>query len=118
MGTDTAKHAKDKTKRLSFARKMKKIVDQNPDFLKKEVSFYLDAVSFIHKSNPMKEAMKLAARNWQKRNEGISDTAKGSKDLAEGKRVHVVIVVSHKTGVVAVKKYGKMNGNYFTNRNL
>ena len=53
------------------------------------MAFYLDGVSFVHKSNPMKEATSPLARLWRKRNEGLSLTAKGSKDLAGGRRLHL-----------------------------
>lgn len=104
---------KDRKQRLRFARKMKKTAQKNPLFWEKDVCFYLDGVSFIHKINPKGEAMKPGSRVWRKRNEGLSVTAKGSKDLAGGKRLHLMVVVSHKAGVLVVEKYENMNGDYF-----
>lgn len=103
----------DKKKRLAFAKKMRKIVLTNQKYWEKDVSFFLDGVSFIHKRNPLGEAMKPQARVWRKRHEGLTITAKGSKDLAGGKRLHLMVAISYKAGVVAVEKYEHMDGNYF-----
>jgi len=42
----------DKKVRLQFARNIQQDPFRNPDFWKNEISFYLDGVSFVHKSNP------------------------------------------------------------------
>jgi hypothetical protein len=40
-------------------------------------------------------------------------TAKGSKNLVGGKRLHLLIAISHTNGVVLVEEYEKMTGTYF-----
>jgi len=105
--------AKDKTLRIRFAKRMKLIFKEKSDFWSKDIAFYLDGVSFIYKRNPLGEAMRPRARVWRKLNEGLKVTAKGSKDLAGGKRLHLIVVISHSAGVVFVEDYEKMNGQYF-----
>ena len=68
---------------------MKQELIRNPDFWKSEISFYLDGVSFVHKYNPKSGAASNGARVWRKRQEGLDFTAKGCKDLAGGRRLHV-----------------------------
>ena len=53
---------KDCMARLSYARKMKRVHGSNPDFWKHGVAFYMDGVSFIHKTNPMSAAASPKAR--------------------------------------------------------
>ena len=68
--------ANDKKVRLQFARNMKQELIRNPDFWKNEISFYLDRVSFVHKSNPKSGAASNRARVWRRREEGLQVTAK------------------------------------------
>ena len=76
----------DKKLRLRFARKMKREMMRNPSFWTDEISFYLDAVSFVHKFNPKSGAASNQSRVWRRREEGLQLTAKGSKELAGGRR--------------------------------
>ena len=46
----------DRKKRLKYAKEMKCHLSENPNFWKDDVAFYLDAVSFIYKGNPMSNA--------------------------------------------------------------
>ena len=43
---------------------------------------------------------------------GLQVTAKGSKSLAGGTRLHLLVAISYKQGVVMVKEYEKMTGRY------
>ena len=45
--------------------------------------------------------------------EGLQVTAKGCKNLAGGKRLHLLVVISHNKGVLLVQEYEKMTGAYF-----
>ena len=45
---------KDKRLRLSYAREMKRVLREHPDYYTNYVAFYLDAVSFVHKNDPRK----------------------------------------------------------------
>ena len=78
------------------------------------MSFYIDGVSFIHKFNPMRAATTTGmARVWRKKGGGLMLTGKGSKDLAGGRRVHVMVVIAHGKGVIHAEPYEKMNGIFF-----
>ena len=74
---------------------------------------YLDAVSFVYKSNPMSDALKPKSRTWRKKGEGLLFTTKGSKELAGGKRLHLLVAIAHGKGVICAEPYEKMNGPYF-----
>ena len=87
----------------------------NPRFRTKEVAFYLDGVSFVYKTNPMRAAMTPKARVWHRKSEGLHITSKGSKDLAGGKRLHVMVAIAHGKGVILNEPYEKMNGQFFAN---
>ncbi len=41
-------------------------------------------------------------------------TTKGSKDLPEGKRLHLLVAIAYGKGVISVKEYEKMTRNYFS----
>ena len=40
-------------------------------------------------------------------------TGKGSKDLPSGRRVHVMVAIAYKKGVILAKHYVKMNEPFF-----
>ena len=103
----------DKKVRLQFARNMKQELIRNPDFWKNEISFYLDGVSFVHKSNPKSGAASNRARAWRKREEGLHVTAKGCKDLAGGRHLHVIAAKAYGKGVILKVPYEKMTGEFF-----
>lgn len=106
---------KDKEKRLRYARKMLVTLKSESNFYKEHISFYLDAVSFVHKYNPLQEAQQPKSRIWRKAGEGLEFTAKGSKDLPGGRRVHLLVAIAYGKGVIFVEEYEKMNGTYFAN---
>ena len=78
-----------------------------------DVAFYLDGVCSIFKSNPLSGAMAAKARVWRRKGEGLIITAKGSKDLAGGKRLHVMVSIAYNKGVILCEPYGKMSGKFF-----
>ena len=104
---------KDRQERLKFARKCKSNLQTNPRFFQEEILFYLDGVSFVHKTNPHGEALRPKARVWRTAKEGLQITAKGSKDLAGGRRLHCMVLVSFDKGVVLTEYYEKMSAKYF-----
>ena len=106
---------RDRVLRRRFCRKVKRFRQINEHFWMNEVSFYIDGVSFIHKFNPMRAATTTGmARVWRKKGEGLMLTGKGSKDLAGGRRVHVMVAIAHGKGVIIAELYKKMNGNFFS----
>lgn len=105
---------KDKDQRLKYARKMVAITKEFPDYYKNHIAFYLDAVSFVHKYNPYGEANKPQGRIWRKRGEGLQITAKGSKEMAGGRRIHMLVAIAYGKGVIVAEQYEKMNGEYFS----
>ena len=97
--------------RRTFARSMMK---KPPDYWTKDVAFYLDGVSFIYKSSPMSDALKPKTRVWRKRGgEGLLITTKGSKELARGRRLHLLVAIAYGKGVICAETYEKMDGPYF-----
>lgn len=103
----------DLKKRKAFAQECKKILSTKPDFFSRNIAFYLDGVSFVYKTQPLSDALAPRGRVWRKTTEGLQVTAKGSKNLAGGKRLHLLVAISHNQGVVMVEEYEKMTGPYF-----
>ena len=104
---------KDKRLRLSYAREMKRVLREHPDYYTNYVAFYLDAVSFVHKNDPRKAAVQPKSRVWRKKGEGLAITAKGSKALAGGRRLHVLAAIAWGKGIILSEVYDKMNGDFF-----
>ena len=90
----------DRRKRKAFARECKKLVSTSPNFFTRSIAFYLDGVSFVHKTRPLSNALAPRGRVWRKRSEGLQVTAKGSKSLSCRKLLHILVAISHKQGVV------------------
>ena len=77
-------------------------MNQNKSFWKDEVAFYLDGVSFVFKHV-----------RRRKMSEGLLVTGKGSKELAGGKRLRIIVAITYGKGVVLKVPYENMNGNFF-----
>ena len=105
----------DKKERLQYARKMARYEQDFPGFRTDEVASYLDGVSFVYNTNPMSTAMAPKARVWRQKSEGLQVTSKGSKDLAGGKRLHVMVAIAYGKGVILKEPYDKLNGQFFAN---
>ena len=103
----------DRVKRVKFARECKKILQNEPTYFHEVIAFYLDGVSFVYKPRPMAQAVAPKGKVWRKRAEGLKITAKGSKNLAGGKRLHLLVAIAYNRGVFFVEEYTKMNGAYF-----
>ena len=82
------------------------------DVWTKKVAFYLDGVSFAHKTNPADEAKAPKGRIWRRANEGLDRgcTAKGSHEGSGGKLVKMMVVITHEEGVVLCDQYDKLDG--------
>ena len=101
--------------RSTYPRKRKVVLSKEPQFCTEYLAFYLDGVSFIHKNDPRKAAMQPKSRVWLKTGEGLSITAKGNKSLVGGKRLHVIVAVAWRQGVVLMEDYEKMDGTFLPN---
>ena len=103
----------DLKRRTKFARKM--IKDQSENVWKKDICFYLDGSSFIHKTNPADQARAPMAKVWRKKNEGLKRgcTAKGKKAGSGGKAAHFMVCISYGKGVCFTERYEKLTGTFF-----
>ena len=104
---------KDKRKRLTFARSMRR--DYSRNVWEKEIAFYLDATSFVYKRHPMDQARAQRGRIWRKISEGLDPgcTAKGRREGSGGKIVHIMAAISYGQPVLIAEPFVKMNGQYF-----
>ena len=104
----------DLKRRLRFARGM--IKNYPEDVWTKQICFYLDASSFVHKTNPADQARAPATRVWRKRNEVLKQgcTSKGKKVDSGGKVAHFMVSISYGKGVYFCEQFEKMNGPYFS----
>lgn len=103
----------DKDQRVAFARKMQ--AEYSPSVWTDSVAFYLDGVSFVHKTNPLDQARAPKGRVWRKRSEGLTQgcLAKGSKSGTGGKVAKFIAAISHGKGVLVCERYEKLDGNCF-----
>ena len=101
--------------RLNFARNVKKNYPE--DFWTNDVCFYLDGVSWAHKTNPYKNAKTGRTRTWRQQNEGLKVfcTAKGKKEGVGGKVARFFVAIAHGAGVVHVEHFPEhVNGENFS----
>ena len=104
---------KDRKLRVQFAHKMKRVAADNPQFWMNEVAFFLDAVSFVHKYNPQSGVNLNKSQVWRQKGEGLKVTVKGSKDLAGGRRLHILVAIAYGKGVILAVPFQKMDGTFF-----
>ena len=62
--------------------------------------------------NTLAGAVSPKARVWRKKSEGLQITAKGSKDLAGGKRLHMMVAIAYGKELYR-QSYEKLNGQFF-----
>ena len=79
---------KDKRLRLSYARGMKRVLRELPDYHTNHLAFYLDAVSFVHKNDPRKAAVQPKSRGWRNKGEGLAITPSRSCSRRLGQGYH------------------------------
>lgn len=99
----------DEKKRLTFARKCKKLP---PEFWTNGISFYLDGTGWVHKTNPCHTVRTTRTRTWKKKGESLSKEclAKGKKEGVNGRVAHFMVAISHGRGVTKCLLYNKLNG--------
>ena len=85
------------------------------DIWKKDICFYLDGKSFVHKLNPKDQARAPKAREWRGKNEGLTPdcVAIGIKVGSGGKVAHFMVVISYQNGVMC-EQYEKTNDPHFS----
>ena len=69
--------SRDRKKRKAFAKECNKILSAKPNFFSRDIAFYLDGVSFVHKTQPLSDALAPKGCVWKKRTEDLQVTAKG-----------------------------------------
>ena len=104
----------DKKTRFQHALSMRKILHDSPDFYKTHIAFHLDSVPFIHKYNPMRDPCQTKSRVWRKHGEGLQLTTKGTKELAGGRRLHLIVAIAYGKGIILKEEYEKMSGDFFS----
>ena len=83
-----------------------------PDIWTSKIAFYLDGVSFVHKTNPMDQARAPRGRAWRKASEGQGCLAKGSKAGTGGKLVKMIVAISYNKGMIIWEQYDRMCGAF------
>lgn len=74
----------------------------------------MDGVSFVHKYiNLFNAAMTPKSRVWRQKCEGLEITTKGSKELASGRNVHMMVTIIYGKGVLLRVPCTKMDGPFF-----
>ena len=101
---------RDRSKRKAFARECKKLLSASPNFFTPSIAFYLNAVTFVHKSGPLSDAL---APRGRYAGGGFTGYCQKVKSLAGGKRLHLLVAISYKQGVVMVEEYEKVIVKYF-----
>ena len=104
----------DRKRRVNFAKNIINHYD-NDNIWKRDICFYLDGKSFVHKLNPKDQARAPGAKVWRRRNEGLKPncTAKGGKSGHGGKTAHFFVAISYGKGVVYCRDYDKLTGKFF-----
>lgn len=105
-------HIEDLKKRVIYAKKMLK---RPSNFWCNGVAFYLDAVSFAHKTNPLDQAKAPKSRIYRLKGEGLNFgcTTRGKKEGTGGNYARLIVAISHSKGVVLCEPYEKMTGAFF-----
>lgn len=102
----------DLKKRLQFARKCKKL-PQN--FWKEGIAFYLDGVSFVHKTNPCDYAKTCRTRTYMRKGEelDIHNTAKGKKEGVGSRTAKFFCAIAYGRGFMECHHYTeRLNGEF------
>ena len=113
VGVRVSWSKEDLTQRTQFAWRMRR--EYTDSVWKKDICFYLDGSSFIHKTNPSDQARAPTAKVWRRKNEGLKQgcTSKGKKVGSGGKVAHFMVCISYGKGVCFCEQYEKMSGAYF-----
>ena len=80
----------------------------------RDISFYVDAVSFIHHAQPMERANEFSHYTWRRKGEGLKYSARRAT-LPGSRRVKLIVAISFGVGVVTCVEYDVMNAQQYTN---
>ena len=95
--------AKDKKKRLHFARKVMRLIPEN--FWRDGVQFYFDGVSFAYKTNPFNDASATKTMTWRRPNEGLLCTTKRKKEGNGCPMEHFFVAIAYNKGFILCKQH-------------
>ena len=102
-------------KRLAFAKSIRKH-NLPPEFWMTGIGFYVDGVSFVHKTNPSAYAKSARTRTWRKKNEGLSIhcTGKAKKEGTGSSVAKFRVSIAYGKGVIGVHQYyGSIDGEKY-----
>ena len=105
----------DLKRRLDYAKNIRKR-KLGVDFWTSGIGFYVDGVSFVHKTNPCAFAKTARTRSWRKQNEGLTQhcTAKAKKEGSGGSVAKFMVSIAFNKGVIGVQQYtGSINGEKY-----
>ena len=103
---------RDLARRLAYAKSIKKR-NLGVDFWTSGIGFYVDGVSFVHKTNPCAYAKTARTRSWRKSTEGLTQhcTGKAKKEGTGGSVAKFMVSIAYGKGVIGVQQYeGSING--------
>ena len=107
----------DLQKRVEFAKKVqKRFPNCGRELWKTGIAFYLDGVSFTHKTHPLDQAQAPKKKLWRRRNERLKAgmTAKSNNEGVGGKQAHFLVGIAYQKGVILCEQYdGRLNGEKF-----
>ena len=105
--------AKGRLNRVKFARKV--LTRLTSEFWTKGVSFYLDGVGFVHKTNPSEHGRYNGNMAYRRKSEGLVLSAKGKKEGVNGKVANFFVEISYKKGILLCEQYmEQLNGDNFS----
>ena len=105
----------DLQRRLAYAKNIKR-KNLGVDFWTSGIGFYVDGVSFVHKTNPCAHAKSMRTRSWRKSSEGLTQhcTSKAKKEGTGGSVAKFMVSIAYGKGVIGVEQYtGSINGEKF-----
>ena len=85
------------------------------DVWRTKIAFYLDAVSFYFKTNPLDQARTPKGGIWRCKDEGLARycTVKGDHVGSGEKVLKLIVAISYGEGVILCQEYNKMDGQFF-----
>ena len=105
----------DLKKRLNFAKKCKKLP---ANFWKEGIGFYLDGVSFVHKTNPCDYAKTCRTRTYMRKGEELDlhNTAKGKKEGVGSRTAKFFCAIAYGRGFMECHHYTeRLDGQFCEN---
>ena len=96
-----------------FSQGVLRELSRNPDFFKHDIAFILMVFLSFTSSIPYRQWPEQKAE-YGGRKTGLQFATKGSKDLAAGPQLHLLVAITNGKGVVLEEVYEKMDGQFFT----